>query len=58
MGQVPKVATPADLAKFELVERPVTLSCVSNPVGGSLISNAMWTGFRVPGTVGAQWNPA
>jgi DMSO/TMAO reductase YedYZ molybdopterin-dependent catalytic subunit len=37
----------ADLAKFELVERPVTLSCVSNPVGGSLISNAMWTGYRV-----------
>ena len=37
----------ADLAKFELVERPVTLMCVSNPVGGSLIGNAMWTGYRV-----------
>ncbi len=37
----------ADLASFELVERPVTLACVSNPVGGNLISNAMWTGYRV-----------
>jgi DMSO/TMAO reductase YedYZ molybdopterin-dependent catalytic subunit len=37
----------ADLAKFDLVERPVTLTCVSNPVGGSLIGNAMWTGYRV-----------
>lgn len=39
--------TLADLANFELVERPVTLTCVSNPVGGSLIGNAMWTGYRV-----------
>jgi DMSO/TMAO reductase YedYZ molybdopterin-dependent catalytic subunit len=39
--------TLADLAKFEVVERPVTLTCVSNPVGGNLISNAMWTGYRV-----------
>jgi DMSO/TMAO reductase YedYZ molybdopterin-dependent catalytic subunit len=39
--------TLADLAKFEVVERPVTLTCVSNPVGGNLMSNAMWTGYRV-----------
>ena len=25
----------------------VTLTCVSNPVGGDLISNAVWTGYRV-----------
>ncbi len=25
----------------------VTLACVSNPVGGDLISNAVWTGYRV-----------
>jgi DMSO/TMAO reductase YedYZ molybdopterin-dependent catalytic subunit len=25
----------------------VTLACVSNPVGGELISNAVWTGYRV-----------
>jgi DMSO/TMAO reductase YedYZ molybdopterin-dependent catalytic subunit len=37
----------ADLDRFEVVERVVTLTCVSNPVGGDLISNAKWTGYRV-----------
>ncbi|MBX7450339.1 molybdopterin-dependent oxidoreductase [Mycolicibacterium sp. 3033] len=37
----------ADLDRFESVERVVTLTCVSNPVGGELISNAVWTGYRV-----------
>jgi DMSO/TMAO reductase YedYZ molybdopterin-dependent catalytic subunit len=36
-----------DLAKFDLVEKMVTLACVSNPVGGDLISNGVWTGYRV-----------
>ena len=36
-----------DLAKFDLIEKMVTLTCVSNPVGGDLISNAVWTGYRV-----------
>ena len=36
-----------DLKDFEPVERAVTLACVSNPVGGELISNAVWTGYRV-----------
>jgi DMSO/TMAO reductase YedYZ molybdopterin-dependent catalytic subunit len=36
-----------DLKEFELIERAVTLTCVSNPVGGELISNAMWTGYRI-----------
>ncbi|HEV7420418.1 MAG TPA: molybdopterin-dependent oxidoreductase [Mycobacterium sp.] len=36
-----------DLTKFDLVEKMVTLACVSNPVGGDLISNAVWTGYRV-----------
>jgi DMSO/TMAO reductase YedYZ molybdopterin-dependent catalytic subunit len=35
-----------DLAAFELVEKAVTLTCVSNPVGGDLISNAVWRGYR------------
>src|SRR5262249_28382869 len=34
----------ADLASMELVERHVTLSCVSNDVGGHLVSNAAWRG--------------
>lgn len=37
----------ADLEKFEPVQKAVTLMCVSNPVGGDLISNAMWTGYRM-----------
>ncbi|MHA3022816.1 molybdopterin-dependent oxidoreductase [Mycobacterium sp. BMJ-28] len=36
-----------DLAAFELIEKMVTLTCVSNPVGGDLIGNAVWTGYRV-----------
>ncbi len=29
----------------DLVERPVTLSCVSNEVGGDLVGNAVWQGI-------------
>ena len=36
-----------DLERFEVVEKAVTLTCVSNPVGGNLISTATWTGYRV-----------
>jgi DMSO/TMAO reductase YedYZ molybdopterin-dependent catalytic subunit len=36
-----------DLNAFEVVENVVTLTCVSNPVGGELISNALWRGYRV-----------
>jgi DMSO/TMAO reductase YedYZ molybdopterin-dependent catalytic subunit len=36
-----------DLQRFDTVEEVVTLTCVSNPVGGDLISNAKWTGYRV-----------
>jgi DMSO/TMAO reductase YedYZ molybdopterin-dependent catalytic subunit len=36
-----------DLDRFEVVEALVTLTCVSNPVGGNLISNAAWTGYRI-----------
>ncbi|MDV3127043.1 molybdopterin-dependent oxidoreductase [Mycobacterium sp. 21AC1] len=36
-----------DLDRFEVIEKVVTLACVSNPVGGDLISNATWTGYRV-----------
>ncbi|MDP9166729.1 MAG: molybdopterin-dependent oxidoreductase [Actinomycetota bacterium] len=36
-----------DLAAFAPLEKMVTLCCVSNPVGGDLISNANWTGYRV-----------
>lgn len=36
--------TFADLVERELIERYVTLSCVSNPVGGDLVGNAKWLG--------------
>jgi DMSO/TMAO reductase YedYZ molybdopterin-dependent catalytic subunit len=36
-----------DLAAFAPLEKMVTLCCVSNPVGGDLISNANWIGYRV-----------
>src|SRR4029079_6295015 len=34
----------ADLIGRPLVERPITLTCVSNPVGGDLISTANFIG--------------
>ncbi len=36
-----------DLARFDVVETVTTLTCVSNPVGGKLISTGVWTGYRV-----------
>ncbi|WP_244899322.1 molybdopterin-dependent oxidoreductase [Rhodococcus zopfii] len=36
-----------DLAGFEVVERLVTLTCVSNEIGGDLAGNARWTGYRM-----------
>jgi DMSO/TMAO reductase YedYZ molybdopterin-dependent catalytic subunit len=36
-----------DLLELPLVERYVTIACVSNPVGGNLIGNAKWTGVRL-----------
>ncbi len=36
-----------DLAEFDVVEMATTLTCVSNPVGGKLISTGVWTGYRV-----------
>lgn len=37
----------ADLAKRRPVERVVTLTCVSNPLGGDLIGNATWLGYPI-----------
>ncbi|MEU2041342.1 molybdopterin-dependent oxidoreductase [Nocardia niwae] len=37
----------ADLTSRPLEEHLVTLACVSNPVGGDLIGNARWLGYRV-----------
>ncbi|WP_063052424.1 molybdopterin-dependent oxidoreductase [Nocardia arthritidis] len=37
----------ADLANRPVEEHLVTLTCVSNPIGGDLIGNARWLGYRV-----------
>lgn len=36
-----------DLLAREQIERHITLSCVSNPVGGDLVGNAVWQGVRL-----------
>ena len=47
------VDNPASLSlqdlydEFEQVDRFVTLSCISNRIGGSLISTTKWSGFRM-----------
>ncbi len=33
-----------EILDMDLVDRTITLSCVSNPVGGDLVGNAVWTG--------------
>ncbi|MFI8521748.1 molybdopterin-dependent oxidoreductase [Streptomyces sp. NPDC085481] len=39
--------TLADLLRREVIERDITLACVSNEVGGSLVGNARWLGVRL-----------
>ncbi|PQZ94725.1 oxidoreductase [Arthrobacter sp. MYb227] len=36
-----------DLLEAELVENYLTLTCVSNPVGGQLVGNAKWLGYPI-----------
>nr|WP_203729242.1 molybdopterin-dependent oxidoreductase [Streptomyces sp. SID12501] len=38
-----------DLLRRELVERDITLTCVSNEVGGPYVGNARWIGVRLAG---------
>jgi DMSO/TMAO reductase YedYZ molybdopterin-dependent catalytic subunit len=44
MVDTPFSITYDELLAMDLVELPVTLSCVSNEVGGTLVGNAMWRG--------------
>jgi DMSO/TMAO reductase YedYZ molybdopterin-dependent catalytic subunit len=39
--------TYQDLVQRRLTESWITLSCVSNPVGGDLVGNAWWSGVRL-----------
>ncbi|MFE5301253.1 molybdopterin-dependent oxidoreductase [Streptomyces sp. NPDC056632] len=42
-----RVFTLRELMRREVIERDVTLACVSNEVGGSLVGNARWLGVRL-----------
>jgi DMSO/TMAO reductase YedYZ molybdopterin-dependent catalytic subunit len=37
----------ADLMTYPAVTQPITLSCISNQIGGDLISTSYWTGVRL-----------
>lgn len=43
----PRTYTFDDLLRRELIERDITLTCVSNEVGGPYAGNARWTGVRL-----------
>ncbi|MHB1004071.1 MAG: molybdopterin-dependent oxidoreductase [Chloroflexota bacterium] len=43
----PRRLSLADLMAYPAVVAPITLSCISNTVGGELIGNAYWTGLRL-----------
>jgi DMSO/TMAO reductase YedYZ molybdopterin-dependent catalytic subunit len=45
----PYELTLDQLLAMDLVEEPVTIACVSNEVGGSLIGNASWLGIPLAG---------
>ncbi|MFC8102078.1 sulfite oxidase [Streptomyces sp. NPDC057363] len=42
-----KTLTFEDLLRRELIERDITLTCVSNEVGGPYVGNARWIGVRL-----------
>jgi DMSO/TMAO reductase YedYZ molybdopterin-dependent catalytic subunit len=43
----PLTFTYDELLEMPLFEQHVTIACVSNPVGGDLVGNALWTGVRL-----------
>jgi DMSO/TMAO reductase YedYZ molybdopterin-dependent catalytic subunit len=47
--RTPVTLSYADLMSRPMIERYVTLACVSNEVGGGLIGNARWLGVPVKG---------
>jgi len=60
--RTPTAFTFADLQALPQMESERTLYCISNPVGGPLVGNVIWTGFKVADLLravgvqtGAQW---
>ena len=48
MVERPQEFTYADLAAMPVIEADVTLTCVSNEIGGRLLGNARWLGIPLP----------
>ena len=42
----PLTLTLDDLMGYEVIERDITMTCVSNPVGGPYVGSARWLGVR------------
>ncbi len=47
MVENPMTITYEDLIRAKMIERDVTLCCVSNEIGGDLIGNARWLGVPI-----------
>ena len=47
MVDTERTYTYEDLLNRDLIERDITISCVSNEVGGDLVGNARWIGCRL-----------
>jgi hypothetical protein len=43
----PLTFTPQDVQRYEPMHQFITLSCISNPVGGDLIGTTRWTGVSL-----------
>jgi DMSO/TMAO reductase YedYZ molybdopterin-dependent catalytic subunit len=50
----PKSYSFAEISSLPAVEQETTLMCISNPVGGGLISNAVWKGVPLPKLLAAS----
>ncbi|WP_430780511.1 molybdopterin-dependent oxidoreductase [Actinoplanes sp. G11-F43] len=47
MVRNPITVTWADLLRLPMIERHLTIACVSNEVGGDLVGNALWLGTPI-----------
>lgn len=47
MVEEPRTYSFEELSSLPSVEQEMTLECISNPIGGGLMSNAIWEGVRL-----------
>jgi DMSO/TMAO reductase YedYZ molybdopterin-dependent catalytic subunit len=52
--ELPRTYSFAELTAMPAVEQLTTLCCISYPVGGGLMSNALWKGVPLPGVLEAS----